>query len=58
MDSRVKKEVRFISDGGSVKLSGTLTLPSKNGKFPVVILISGSGPQNRNEELIWLSKTL
>ena len=33
-------------------MSGTLTLPSKNGKFPVVILISGSGPQNRDEEFM------
>ncbi|MDY8134298.1 alpha/beta hydrolase family protein [Aquimarina sp. 2201CG5-10] len=35
-----------------IKLSGTLTLP-KNVKNPtVVILISGSGPQNRNEEIL------
>jgi hypothetical protein len=32
-----------------VSLSGTLTLPRTNGKFPVVILISGSGPQDRDE---------
>ncbi|MDO5978043.1 alpha/beta hydrolase family protein [Flavivirga spongiicola] len=36
----------------SIKLAGTLTLP-KNIKKPVVaILISGSGPQDRNEELV------
>ncbi|GAA4805714.1 alpha/beta hydrolase family protein [Litoribaculum gwangyangense] len=35
----------------SIKLAGTLTLP-KNVKNPTaVILISGSGPQNRNEEV-------
>lgn len=28
-----------------------MSLPSKKGKFPVVILITGSGPQNRDEEL-------
>lgn len=33
-------------------LAGTLTLPKKDGKFPCVILISGSGPQNRDEELL------
>jgi alpha/beta superfamily hydrolase len=33
-------------------LSGTLTLPKKEGKFPCVVLISGSGPQNRDEELL------
>lgn len=33
-------------------LSGTLTIPKKEGKFPCVVLISGSGPQNRDEELL------
>ena len=33
-------------------MSGTLTFPKKEGNFPVVILISGSGPQNRDEELL------
>ena len=33
-------------------MAGTLTLPKKEGVFPVVILISGSGPQNRDEELL------
>lgn len=35
-----------------VTLAGTLTLPRGNGPFPAVILISGSGPQDRNEELL------
>ena len=29
-----------------------MTLPKKEGKFPVVVLISGSGPQDRNEEIL------
>lgn len=33
-------------------MAGTLTLPTKNGKFPVVILISGSGPQDRDESFM------
>lgn len=36
----------------SVVLAGTLTLPKKEGNYPVVVLITGSGPQNRNEELL------
>ncbi len=32
-------------------LQGTLSLPKKDGKFPVVIIISGSGPQNRDGEM-------
>lgn len=35
----------------SIKLSGTLTIPKGIKNPPVAILISGSGPQNRNEEL-------
>lgn len=46
------EEVTFFNSADSIVLSGTLTLPSAEGTFPVVILISGSGPQNRNEELL------
>ena len=42
----------FENTKANVSLSGTLTLPKINGVFPVVILITGSGPQNRNEELL------
>jgi pimeloyl-ACP methyl ester carboxylesterase len=37
---------------GDVHLAGTLTLPPGPGPFPAVVLISGSGAQNRNEELL------
>ena len=36
----------------SVTLAGTLTLPRGDGPHPTVILITGSGPQNRDEELL------
>jgi hypothetical protein len=32
-------------------LDGTLTIPEGTGPFPAVVLISGSGPQNRDEEI-------
>lgn len=32
----------------NIQLAGTLTLPNKKGKFPVVIIISGSGAQDRD----------
>lgn len=48
----VEKEVTFPSKAKGVELSGTLTLPAKKGKFPLVILVSGSGPQDRNESLM------
>ena len=46
------EEVTFKNKKAGVTLSGTLTLPKKEGVYPVVILISGSGPQNRDEELL------
>lgn len=46
------EDVKFENKKDKIELAGTLTLPKKNGNFPAVILISGSGPQNRNEELL------
>lgn len=46
------ENVVFKNSKANVSLSGTLTLPEKDGIFPVVILITGSGPQNRDEELL------
>ncbi len=34
--------------GGHVRLAGTLTVPRTPGRHPAVILITGSGPQDRN----------
>jgi uncharacterized protein len=48
----ISEDISFRSTADSIQMAGTLTLPSASGKFPVVILISGSGPQNRNEELM------
>ncbi len=46
------EDVKFKNDKDSIELAGTLTMPNKEGNFPAVILISGSGPQNRDEELL------
>jgi pimeloyl-ACP methyl ester carboxylesterase len=48
----LEKEVIVKNDEAKVELAGTLTLPETGGPFPAVILITGSGPQNRNEELM------
>lgn len=45
------EDVRFASEDG-IELAGTLTLPEGDGPFPGVVLVSGSGPQNRDEELL------
>lgn len=44
-----EEEVVFENTEANISLAGTLTLPNKNGTFPVAILISGSGPQDRDE---------
>lgn len=46
------EDITFQNKKDNISLGGTLTLPSKNGKFPVVVLISGSGAQNRDSELL------
>lgn len=45
------EDVVFNNEEANIKLAGTLTYPKKEGTFPAVILISGSGPQNRNSEV-------
>lgn len=45
------EDVKFENQKEKITLAGTLSLPSKTGNFPVVILISGSGPQDRDEEI-------
>ncbi|MDO9554120.1 MULTISPECIES: alpha/beta hydrolase family protein [Rhodonellum] len=45
------EEVTFENIQAQVTLAGTLTLPSAAGNYPAVILISGSGAQNRDEEI-------
>lgn len=46
------EDVSFINDKFNIKLAGTLTLPAGEGPFKAVIMITGSGAQNRNEELM------
>ncbi|MCL7988841.1 alpha/beta hydrolase [Sphingobacterium sp. lm-10] len=46
-----RKEVSFENTASDVTLAGTLTQPKEPGRYPAVILVSGSGPQNRNSEV-------
>lgn len=50
--SYYSEDLTFDNKKAGIRLAGTLTLPKKEGVFPVVILISGSGPQNRDEEIL------
>jgi len=45
----IEKKVAYTNLKAGVKLAGVLTLPSEKGVFPAVLLISGSGPHDRNE---------
>lgn len=47
-----QEEVIFMNPNGKHKLAGTLTIP-QDGQFEkVAIFITGSGPQNRDEEIL------
>ena len=43
------EEVTFYNDGNT--FAGTITYPKGEGKYPAVVLITGSGAQNRDEEI-------
>jgi pimeloyl-ACP methyl ester carboxylesterase len=45
------EHVRFSS--GDIQLAGTLIRPAKVGKIPIVILVHGSGAENRDYMLPW-----
>ncbi|HEV2835865.1 MAG TPA: alpha/beta hydrolase, partial [Pyrinomonadaceae bacterium] len=47
----VDEEVSYENKVDAVKLAGTLTLPKGPGPFPAVVLITGSGAQDRNETI-------
>lgn len=44
-----EEEVSYESLSPGIRLAGTLTIPRGNGPFPAVLLISGSGAQDRDE---------
>ena len=46
------EEVVFPNASAGIELAGTLTYPNGDGPFPVAVLISGSGPQDRDETLM------
>ena len=44
-----QQDVTFAN--GNVTLAGTLTTPAEGGPFPAVVMVTGSGAQNRDEEV-------
>lgn len=49
--SYVSTDVVYTNKDGSIQYGATITKPKGDGPFPALLLISGSGPQNRDEEL-------
>jgi hypothetical protein len=45
------EEVAFRNASADITLAGTLTLPDGAGPHPAVVLVSGSGPQNRDSDV-------
>ena len=46
------EEVTFVNEKEGNSLVGTLTIPEGKGPFPAMVLVSGSGQQDRDEELM------
>ena len=46
------EEVTFVNEKEGNTLVGTLTIPEGEGSFPAMVLVSGSGQQDRDEELM------
>ena len=47
-----EEEVIYENESAGIILAGTLTLPRSEGPFPAVLLITGSGPQDRNNTIL------
>jgi pimeloyl-ACP methyl ester carboxylesterase len=46
------EEVAYDNKAANITLAATLTLPPGPGPFPAVLLITGSGPQDRDEAIL------
>jgi len=46
-----EEDVAYDNPSAKVHIAGSLTLPNGKGPFPAVLLIVGSGPLNRDEEV-------
>jgi pimeloyl-ACP methyl ester carboxylesterase len=46
------EDVTYRNEPAKIELAGTLTLPPGKGPFPAVLLITGSGQQDRDESIL------
>ncbi len=47
-----ERQVEFRNETGGVTIAGTLTVPREGGPHPAVVLITGSGAQDRDETIL------
>lgn len=47
-----EEEVVFSNESAGITLAGTLTFPKSETPLPAVVLVSGSGPQDRDETIM------
>lgn len=47
-----EEKVKYPNQEADIELGATLTLPAGNGPHPVLIMISGSGAQDRDENIL------
>lgn len=50
---KLYREVDVTFANGDVKLSGTLLIPKRSGKFPALVLVHGSSPNERTTYRSW-----
>ncbi len=48
----IVEDVQFRNERADILLAGTVTVPRGAGPFPGIVLVSGSGPQDRDESLL------
>jgi uncharacterized protein len=47
-----EEDVTYANQAAGIRLAATLTIPQGKGPFPAVALITGSGPQDRDETVM------
>lgn len=47
-----QQAVRFANAGAGIELAGILSIPDGAGPFPAVVLLCGSGPETRDEDVM------
>ena len=48
----LEEEIIYKNEAAGIQLAATLTIPKGKGPFPAVVLLTGSGAQNRDEEIV------